>query len=129
MVVDDHPGVRFLLKKALEDDGYQVRALASGEEAFAEVLRHPPAVLLLDLDLPDWRSLRILDELGKLRLGIPVVLLTDWDDGELFRCALERGVVGYLVKPFDLDDLRKLIREALALSPCASGDEAGNSLM
>jgi len=63
-------------------------------------------------------------ELQKLQFRIPVILLTGWSDGELFRRALEKGVVGYLVKPFDLNDLRKLIQQALAVSPYFHQGEA-----
>lgn len=125
LVVDDHPGVRFLLKEVLEQDGYQVRALAHGEDVLPEIKRNPPAALLLDWNLPDWQGWGVLVELEKQRLGVPVILMTGWSDGLLFRRALEKGVIGYLVKPFDLNDLRKLVQEALAVSPYFRPVEAG----
>ncbi len=125
LVVDNHPGVRFLLKEVLEQDGYQVRVLAHGKDVLPEIKRKPPAALLLDWNLPGWQGWEVLVELEKQRLGVPVILMTGWGDGLLFRRALEKGVIGYLVKPFALADLRKMIRQALAVSPYFRPVEAG----
>ncbi|MDH7576621.1 MAG: response regulator [Bacillota bacterium] len=121
LVVDDHQGVRFLLKEVLEQDGYQVRALAHGRDVMPEIKRDPPDVILLDWNLPGWQGWEVLVELQNLSLQIPVILLTGWADGELFRRALEKEeVIGYLVKPFDLNDLKKMILKALTVSPRSS---------
>jgi PAS domain S-box-containing protein len=127
MVVDDERGLRESCAVSLRELGYRVTACAHGREALV-ILRRTPRrfdLLLSNIVMPDYTGFDLLDELGILNPGMPVILVSG--DRELLRAALTRKVRprACLAKPFRWRELaecvrRILDREAAAARPAAS---------
>ncbi len=109
LVVEDEPVTRELLCRALRGWGYAAQPAADGAEALA-VLRGtagPPCLVLLDLHMPVLNGRQFLRERGRDQAlaTVPVVLMSgDGEDGS------ELGADGVLPKPFDHDELLRLVR-------------------
>lgn len=117
LVVDDEPDIRRLVGDALRLEGYQVRTAGNGQEALQRVAEEWPDLILLDLTMPVMDGRQFCSVLARAvpqsgRGGhIPVVLLSA--DRHLRERAAELGAAGYLVKPFDLDDLLAAVQRHL----------------
>ena len=126
LVVEDHAPIRELVRAVLEGAGYAVREAADGAAALALAGRAPPAVILLDLDLP------VLDGPGFLAAyrgapgpHAPVVLMTAAAPADAARRAATLGAAGHLGKPFGLAELLAAVGRAHAsLPPRASAEWA-----
>jgi two-component system response regulator MprA len=113
LVVDDDRPLRDVLRRALTLAGYDVRLAESGASALAEVASSAPDAVVLDVGLPDIDGLEVCRLLRREGNRIPVLMLTaraavsDRIDG------LDAGADDYLVKPFDVDELKARLRALL----------------
>lgn len=98
--MEDEPGVRALLREALEKAGFALDEAAGVEEAQGLLLAFPYDLLVLDLFLPDGDGLEVLRFARERGLGLPVLILTARDGPEDRVGGLEAGADDYLVKPF-----------------------------
>jgi len=112
LVVDDDPGLREGLCLALDGE-FEVRSVASGEEALAELNRLPALAMVLDQNMPGMSGLGLLRRLQG-RSGPGTILLSSQTDDDLTDLAFDAGAVGVLAKPCDLGVLRREIRQAAA---------------
>jgi two-component system, OmpR family, response regulator len=104
LLVEDEPSVGELVRGYLTRDGYRVVWVRSGEEALAELDRHPIRMVLLDIGLPGRDGFEICREI-RSRSQIPILMLTARDE-ELDRVVgLEFGADDYLTKPFSPREL------------------------
>ncbi|MGZ4197615.1 MAG: response regulator transcription factor [Solirubrobacteraceae bacterium] len=113
LVVDDDRALRDVLRRALTLAGYDVRLAESGAGALAEVAAAAPDAVVLDVGLPDIDGLEVCRLLRREGNRVPVLMLTaraavsDRIDG------LDAGADDYLVKPFDVDELKARLRALL----------------
>ncbi|MEA2641733.1 MAG: hypothetical protein QOF51_3127 [Chloroflexota bacterium] len=114
LVVDDDESIREVIATVLRDEGCEVRTARNGESALALLADWCPDLILLDVRMPEMDGAEVARRYRAL-LGphAPVVLLTALSDGPALAEAL--GAVGYLTKPFELDDLLEV---ASTYSPC-----------
>ncbi|HYK83227.1 MAG TPA: response regulator [Gemmatimonadales bacterium] len=91
---------------------YEVAFAASGTEARRQLEAFHPAVLVLDLRLPDTDGVTLLQEIRQSRPSLPVIVTTSYVSMEPLINVLDLGHSGYLVKPFDLEDLASRIDAA-----------------
>ncbi len=115
--VEDNPANFVLVRKVLEVRGeYQVVQAGSAEEGWERILGEPPQLVLLDLDLPGAHGLTLARRLkADHRLeGIPIVAISASVMKEERSQALDAGCVWFLEKPFDIHELRRVVREAVA---------------
>lgn len=109
LIVDDDEGTREMLLLALEDEGYRAVAARHGGEALERLADELPAVVLLDMRMPVMDGRELQNVLREQYPTLPVVV-TSADS----RLAGEAGdAAGFLVKPFDLDDLVQTIARAI----------------
>lgn len=113
LIVDDQAGVRRLLFEAFCDEGYRVEMASSGMEAIKKVSLRIPSLVLLDIKMPGMNGLETLDELHKITPDITVVMMTAYGELDIIANAKRRGVQHYINKPFDLDEVRYLIKGLL----------------
>jgi DNA-binding response OmpR family regulator len=111
LVVDDDRQITTLVEFALSRAGYEVCTANSGREALRAALAEAPALMLLDIFMPDMRGDQVLEEMlrhPRLR-NIPVVLATGDVDHK-------PAITGFslLAKPFSLEELYETVRAALA---------------
>jgi DNA-binding response OmpR family regulator len=104
LIVDDDPWIRLLLHDLLTDEGYAVEEASNGSAALRLAQRHPPALVLLDLVLPEQSGLALLTELKSTRATahVPVIAVTARTDLLVRAAELADAVVA---KPFDIEEL------------------------
>jgi len=116
LVVDDEPEICVALRYYLVGLGYQVVTAPTGEQAIAhlQTARPRPDILLLDLTMPHRGGFAVLDEMKKMGLRMPVIVLSG-NDAELVKAATQvMGVRRYLQKPVPLPTVERTVREVLA---------------
>ena len=107
LLVDDDPGVRFALTEVLRDRGYRVIAASSGLEALASLTGVD--VVVTDLCMPGMDGLQLVSEIVARMPKLPVILLTAHGSDQMVRIASSRGACGCLSKPFDIDEIARVI--------------------
>jgi two-component system copper resistance phosphate regulon response regulator CusR len=108
LVVDDDPGLRRLLRRALQQSGMDCVAVDSAEGALAEMAGAVPGafdLILLDVDLPDRPGWEFLEELRHRRNVPPIIVLSARGDVEDRVRGLELGADDYVAKPFEIREL------------------------
>lgn len=115
LLVEDDLLLRDAFRMLLEDAGYEVLEAGSAAEALAAVAERTPALILLDLGLPDRPGLDVVRELtGEPRTReIPVVALTGNVGAEEQRLCMEAGCRQYLVKPVEPRELLRRLPDWL----------------
>ncbi len=112
LLVEDEEGVREGIAVLLGIIGYDITAVASGEEALALALDPPPDVLLSDVTLPGIAGLQLGERLSERWPSLSVVLMSGYIEEAIRSGVMERGWL-FLQKPFELKDLTHQIRSAL----------------
>ena len=105
LVVDDEAMVREALERALRLEGFAVSTAPGGREALAEVALRPPAVMVLDVTMPDLDGVSVVKRLRADGIDTPVCILSARDEIEDRVAGLQAGADDYLVKPFALPEL------------------------
>jgi two-component system, OmpR family, response regulator MprA len=113
LVVDDDRALRDVLRRALTLAGYEVRQAETGAEALAEVAGGVPDAVVLDVGLPDIDGLEVCRLLRREGNRVPVLMLTARDAVSDRIDGLDAGADDYLVKPFDIDELKARLRALL----------------
>lgn len=113
LIVDDEEASRYGMRRALTTFGYDVSEAASAEEARALLKQLQPELMLLDVNLPGMSGLEFLRELKSLGADGPLVIIITAHGSERMAVeAVKSGAYDYLSKPFELDDLRLVIKNA-----------------
>jgi two-component system response regulator MprA len=120
LVVDDDRGLRDVLRRSLMLGGYSVELAESGGDALAQLTSKTPDAVILDIGLPDIDGLEVCRLLRREGNRVPVLMLTARDAVSDRIEGLDAGADDYLVKPFDVDELKARMR---ALLRRASPDE------
>jgi len=117
VIADDESSMRLLVHATIESDDYRVVEAADGAEAWAMVQQHKPALVLLDVQMPERSGLEVL-RLIKADPGLAatrVILLTSKAQEDDIEVGLIAGADFYLTKPFSPLDLLTRVEEALQL--------------
>jgi DNA-binding response OmpR family regulator len=102
MVVEDEPNIGALVRTYLQRAGYETLWVRSGEEALAELLRHPIKLVVLDIGLPGIDGFEVFRRIGG---RTPVIMLTARDEEPDRVAGLEAGADDYVSKPFSPREL------------------------
>ena len=105
LVVDDEASVRQALERALALEGFSVTTADGGRAALDAIAARPPAVIVLDVAMPDLDGVSVVRRLRAAGLDVPVCILSARDDVEDRVAGLQAGADDYLVKPFALPEL------------------------
>ncbi len=126
LIVEDEPGIADTLQYALRTDGFDPAWCATGEEAIESARTSPPALVILDVGLPDASGFEIFKRLRETS-DVPVVFLTARSD-EIDRVVgLELGADDYIAKPFSPRELVARVRGVLRRSAKASPASAATT--
>lgn len=121
LIVDDDQDIRLALRALLRDAGYEVIGEApDGMKAMALVEKHKPSIVLLDILMPGTSGLDVLVEVLE---GFPltkVVMISSDATSDHVTTALERGASGFIVKPFNFNNVLKNIERALVEAAAAA---------
>src|SRR6476660_3088536 len=123
LLVDDDPDLLKLISLRLTSAGYRVRTADSGETALATIAVERPATVVTDLRMPGIDGLQLFQAIHRQHPALPVIILTAHGTIPDAVSATQRGVFGYLTKPFDSQELLQKVAAALE----ASGGEAAGS--
>ncbi len=118
LVVDDDPDILEALSEILEAEGFEIRRARNGKEALERLEPDPPQLILLDLMMPvmdGWEFAQRMKQKPAAISSIPLIVLSA--DRNVGNKATDIGAVGYLAKPFELNDLLEMVRRALKEGP------------
>jgi two-component system KDP operon response regulator KdpE len=122
--VDDEADILEMLELALQDEGFEVLTVQRSIDAAETVRERKPALVLLDLLMPEMNGFEVLQELRSFS-AVPVMILTARGNSRDVVEGLERGADDYLPKPFNLGELaarvRAVLRRSKQDSPAALG--------
>ncbi len=104
LVIDDEPPIRKLLRMGLSTQGYEILEASNGRNAL-ELLAQDPALIILDLGLPDIQGHELLRMIRGRNDSVPIVVLSSRGDEAGKVQALDLGADDYLTKPFGMDEL------------------------
>ena len=115
LVVEDELETAEMLYTYFEFRGYEVLSTAWGKDVLGICLESYPDVIILDVQLPDTNAYEVYQELGSTEQTshIPVIFLTKLADDDLKAISRAMGVVDYITKPFDLEELERRVQYAL----------------
>ncbi len=112
LVVDDEPQIRRALRTSLEAHGYEVIAVATGEEGVVGAADTSPDLVLLDLGLPDIDGTEVIRRVRGFS-EVPVIVLSVRESQADKVAALDAGADDYVTKPFGMEELLARARAAL----------------
>ncbi|WP_035178140.1 response regulator [Alkalihalobacterium bogoriense] len=111
LVVDDQYGIRVLLNEILQKDGYKMFQAANGVQALTIVEKEVPDLVLLDMKIPGMDGLEILRRIKEIKPEVQVIMMTAYGELNMINEAMNLGAITHFAKPFDIDDVRKVIKE------------------
>ena len=112
LIVDDEPASRYGMKRALEKEGYSILEAGNVADAERAIENDSPAVVLLDVRLAAESGLDYLPRLASKDFPPVVIVVTAHGSEKMAVQAIKLGAYDYLAKPFDVDELRILVRNA-----------------
>jgi two-component system, NtrC family, response regulator GlrR len=116
LLVDDDPDLLRLISLRLSSAGYKVRTADSGETALAAIAIARPATVITDLRMPGIDGMQLFEAIHRRHPALPVIILTAHGTIPDAVNATQRGVFGFLTKPFDSQELLQKVGAALAVS-------------
>jgi two-component system nitrogen regulation response regulator GlnG len=125
LIIDDEPAIGWTLGELLTDEGHAVEVAASVEQGLESCGRCPPEAMLLDVRLPGRDGIAAIPEFRALAPEAAVVVMTAFGDLDTAVRAVNAGACDYLVKPFDLESVSRVVAHALADRRRPMADEPG----
>jgi DNA-binding NtrC family response regulator len=122
LVVDDEANLRRVLAAQLSRDGFEVHTAEDGEQAVAFIREHHVDLVISDLRMPKMGGMELLRWAQAEEPKLPVVILTAHGTVDNAVEALKIGAVDYISKPFDQDEVRRLVRKALQVGELSHRD-------
>lgn len=113
LIVDDEEQICKVIRKILSNEGYHILTALNGEEALKHLKKNRIDLALVDLKMPVMDGLEMLKQARALRKNLKAILLTAYGTASSARDAMVLGVYDFLTKPFDIELLKKVVREAL----------------
>ena len=113
LIVEDNEDFALTIADVLRKKQYEVKPVFTGEDALEYVRNHLVDLVLLDIRLPGKDGLEVIRELKDLDPDMVVIMMTAFADIEPAIEAMKMGAFDYLVKPFDLEELRLVVDKAL----------------
>jgi two-component system response regulator AtoC len=115
LVVDDEDSVRKLLLAVLKREGYHVESAIDGVDALEKFNVVKPHLVVMDIRMPNLDGMATFKEMKRLQPTIAVVLMTAFAAVETAVQAIKLGAFDYLIKPFDIDEVKLLVNRAIQI--------------
>ncbi len=113
LIVDDEKSLREFLTIMLEEKGYEVHSASDGEAAIKLIKERSFDLALTDIRMRRSNGLDVLDAVKEFQPNTPVVMMTAYATAETAVEAMKKGAYDYLSKPFKVEELQLLIKNAL----------------
>jgi CheY-like chemotaxis protein len=124
LVVEDEAAVREVLVDVLEGQGHEIVACQDGTAALTHVDGPAFDLALVDLSMPGLSGWEVAKGLRAAQPNVPIALVTGWGDQIDFAEARSRGIDYLMAKPFNVDDMTRLVAGVLAHEPSDTGRPA-----
>jgi nitrogen regulation protein NR(I) len=116
LIVDDEESVRYSFERFLNEPGYQVTTAKNGTEALSKYADQSFDLVVLDVRLPDMSGLDVLTKIKSIDPRAVVLMITAYGTTDLAIETTKQGAYDYILKPFDIPAMKKVIEEALNCS-------------
>src|SRR3954462_2439926 len=113
LIVDDEQSYRQLLRLVFESDGHTVRAAMNGREALEMLKIEPADVIISDVKMPDMDGIEMLRAVRETLPDVGVILMTAFASVETAREAFKLGADDFIQKPFDVEELKLIVKKTL----------------
>ncbi len=113
LIVDDDPGIRYVIREVLEEEGFYLDEANDGEEGIKKVKQRAYDLAVVDLVMPNKDGFSFLEEVKHIRPDLITVVITAHGSPSIALKAIQQGAYDYFSKPFDNDELRIVIRRVL----------------
>ncbi len=112
LICDDDEPISEMLKIILEEEGYEVKLMQNGKAILKKVTEYQPNLILIDLWMPGIDGKEAVKLLKKeaQTSSIPIYIISALHESEISKIAKQIGANGYLLKPFNLDELLLLVK-------------------
>ncbi len=118
LVVDDEEHIRMLYEEELKEEGYEVATAASGKNILELIEKEKPDLIILDIKMTDCNGLDVLQQIRNNYYNLPVILSTAY---ETYKSDIKSMAAdAYVVKSFDLTELKNKIKQCLEARVSAS---------
>ena len=114
LIVDDEIEIREILKDLLEDLA-EITCVENGMQALNELGHRTYHLMITDYNMPHMNGMTLLKRLNELGIDMGVIWITGRSTAELVSGAWDEGVLDYIEKPFQLDEVRKSVIRCLAM--------------
>ncbi|MGF0337207.1 nitrogen regulation protein NR(I) [Ectopseudomonas toyotomiensis] len=111
-IVDDDRSIRWVLEKALQQEGMTTQSFDSADGVLARLTRQQPDVIISDIRMPGASGLDLLARIRELYPRLPVIIMTAHSDLDSAVASYQGGAFEYLPKPFDVDEAVSLVKRA-----------------
>jgi DNA-binding NtrC family response regulator len=116
LIIDDDDQLRQSFQKLLTEEGYHCISAASGETGVEMVERHAPDLVVLDMRLPGINGFETFTRIHRIEPKLPVIIMTAYGTTDTAIEATKMGAFDYVLKPFDIPDILKIIKQGLDAS-------------
>jgi signal transduction histidine kinase/CheY-like chemotaxis protein len=113
LIVDDEEIVLSLARDALEDSGYKVTLACGGNEALEKIKKEYFDFILTDIRMPGLDGLELARQARKIRPAIGIIFMTGYANLTTAKDAIKEGAYDYIMKPFELNELRQAVKNAI----------------
>ncbi|VXC17079.1 response regulator in two-component regulatory system with GlnL, nitrogen regulation (EBP family) [Pseudomonas sp. 8AS] len=111
-IVDDDRSIRWVLEKALQQEGMTTQSFDSADGVLSRLSRQQPDVIISDIRMPGASGLELLARIRDLHPRLPVIIMTAHSDLDSAVASYQGGAFEYLPKPFDVDEAVSLVKRA-----------------
>ncbi|MEA2022502.1 MAG: response regulator, partial [Candidatus Caldatribacteriota bacterium] len=113
LVIDDEQNIRKMLIRVLSPEGFIVKEADNGLEALKRLQKESYSLVLLDLKMPGLNGIETLKKIRENDLNLPVIMMSAYGSIHEAVEAMKLGALDYLIKPFDIEELKIMIKRAI----------------
>ena len=113
LIADDEESMRFFLSEMLKKEGYLYETAIDGVDALSKIKRSSFDIAILDLKMPKLNGMELLSEIKKVSPDTVVIIITAHGTRNIAIEAIEKGAYDYFIKPFDVNEMRIVIKRAV----------------
>ena len=107
--MDDEESIRIMLKRVFSGKQYEIKEAINGLEALEKITREKYSAILLDLKMPQMNGLQVISKIKEMDINTPIIMMSAYGTIPDAVEAMKIGAVDYIVKPFDLDELKMIL--------------------